>query len=71
MSNKLTPHEAQSAVWKKVKEVLNERLDKHRASNDKNLDEVSTAKLRGQIAEIKFLLDLDKPNPAPTKDADE
>lgn len=70
MTEKLTEAESHSKLWLKLKKIMEERLNKHRVTNDKNLDEVVTAKLRGQIAELKFLLDLEIPDPAPTKDAD-
>jgi transcription termination factor NusB len=69
---KLEPHEAQTALWKKIKTYLDERLDMHRRKNDnKSLDATDTALLRGRIAELKVLLDLDKPSSILKVDADD
>jgi len=58
-----TDHERQGAVWQKLKRHLEERLATMRAKNDGNLDEMKTARLRGQIAEVKALMSFgtDKP----------
>ena len=70
MSLLIEPHEAQTALWKKVKKHLESRLDIHRRKNDnKSLDAVETALLRGRIAELKILLDLDTPKPTLDVDA--
>ena len=48
-----------SPTWKRIKEHLNERLQGHRVKNDQNLSADETARYRGRIAELKYLLDLD------------
>lgn len=54
---KLEQHERDSALWQRIEEVyLKPRLDTLRRRNDRELDPVETAKLRGRIAEIKGLL---------------
>lgn len=56
--------ERQSALWKRLKAHLESRLAKKRVQNDNaKLGEVQTARQRGRIAEIKYLLALDKPAP--------
>ena len=50
----------QSAVWRKILAHLNEKLANARAKNDGDLDEVTTAKVRGQIGILKALIALDK-----------
>ncbi len=56
----LTHEERTSALWKKLRDHLEKRLDAHRKENDGNLDERKTARLRGRIAEAKYLLSLDQ-----------
>lgn len=70
-SEKLNPVEAQSALWIKLKGRAEQRLQTLRARNDGNLDPVATAKVRGQIAEVKSFLELDKPAPTLVLDAGE
>lgn len=63
--------ERQSAVWKKIKQHLEQRLAALREKNDKpTLDAERTAFIRGQIRELKNLAALDL-KPAPQKDADD
>jgi hypothetical protein len=59
---KLNEQEAAEQLWIRIKEHLQRRLERHRAMNDDvELGHERTALLRGQIAEIKYLLSLDKP----------
>lgn len=59
---KLTAAERHSALWKKISDHLNERLDTHRKNNDgSNLTHEQTSKLRGRIAEVKYLLGIGEP----------
>ena len=53
---KLTESERQSAVWLKLKEHYEERLNVLRMKNDNLLDEITTASLRGEIRMIKQFL---------------
>jgi hypothetical protein len=55
--------ESQSALWKKLKDHAAERIALLRARNDSDKDEVSTARLRGRIAELKVFMSLDRPMP--------
>lgn len=57
----LTPGEAQSELWQKIKKHLDARLLQLRAQNDTSLDLAKTQKLRGRIEEVKHLVALDKP----------
>ena len=52
--------EANSNTWFALKEYYTERLDMFRKQNDNPKSVEETAKLRGQIAEIKHLLNLEK-----------
>ena len=45
-------------TWERFEALLRRRLQKHREQNDGLLDEITTAKTRGRIAEIKELLAL-------------
>jgi hypothetical protein len=70
-TEKLNPAEAQTALWLKLKGRAEQRLQALRAKNDGNLDPVATAKVRGQITEIKSFLELDKPTPSASDAGDE
>jgi ribosomal protein L30/L7E len=52
----LTETERQSGVWSKIDAHLRTRLQKLRERNDSVLPESETAKVRGQIQEVKELL---------------
>jgi hypothetical protein len=65
---KLTQEEIHSPLWVKLKEHIQERIDKHRQDNDKMLPTDDTIKLRGRIAELKDLLSLEKERPQIPKD---
>lgn len=52
---KLAPHEAQTAVWLKVCEHIDERIAQLREKNDGRLDLIETTELRGRIAQLKEL----------------
>lgn len=54
----LTRAELQGPVWKKLEKHMQDRLDAHRQKNDGDLPTEKTAKLRGQIAELKALLNI-------------
>lgn len=54
-----------SSGWQGLVIHLTDRLQDLRVQNDKEQDDLSTAKLRGQIAEVKRLLDLNKDLPKP------
>lgn len=59
----LEPHEYTSAVWLKIKEYLEERLEMLRRKNDNSMTDVETEKLRGRIQEVKNLLGQEDPGP--------
>jgi hypothetical protein len=61
---KLTHAEIHNPLWIKLKEHIESRMDAHRRKNDGDLDDIATARLRGRIAELKSLLDLENPEPA-------
>ncbi len=60
---KLTEHELASPLWRKLKEHWEARMEQLRSENDKNLNEIETARLRGRIAEVKASLDIGTPKP--------
>lgn len=64
----LNEHDRQSALWKKLQAHLEARLQQMRERNDSAIDVVRTAKLRGRIAEIKYLLSLDEEQPIESGD---
>lgn len=67
---KLQPHEVESPLWRKLEGMLTARLNSLRKQNDGEHDERRTAKLRGRIAEVKFLLALADLS-APEQEADD
>lgn len=52
-----------SSTWNALKKHLEQRLEVLRAQNDGDLNPEKTAKTRGQIAEVKRILSLDKELP--------
>lgn len=65
----LTYEEAHSSLWAKIQKYAEQRLDLLRARNDSTaltLEQTST--LRGQIKEVKILLELASPNPGVTSE---
>ena len=63
MGKQLIPHlkiEPHSNTWLELKEYLTQRLDEARRKNDNPQSIESTERLRGQIAELKHLLNLEK-----------
>lgn len=58
---KLTEEELNSPLWAKLKDHWSKRLLSLRAENDKNLNDIDTARLRGRIAEVRANLDLGNP----------
>ena len=61
----LNQQDRQSATWLRLKRHLEERLQKLRVKNDRDLDERVTARLRGAIEELKHLCSLDAEIPVP------
>lgn len=57
---KLATQERNSHTWVVIKAYLEDRLAMLRRKNDNKLDDASTEWLRGQIAEVKGLLSIDK-----------
>lgn len=65
---RLSESDTRSEVWLRLKSHMEDRLQTLRAQNDGDLDEVKTAKLRGRINELKYLLALDQPlEPVPAQ----
>ena len=54
----LTKEERDNPLWHTLRTEFEARLAQLRASNDTDKDEIATAKLRGQISEIKRFLDM-------------
>lgn len=59
----LSDTDRQAAVWLKLKKHMQDRLAVLRQQNDGDRDFDETQKLRGRIAELKRLLDLDADMP--------
>lgn len=57
------PGDFNSGLWVRLRKHYEERLGELRAKNDAPLSAEETAAIRGRIAEIKRLLDLDAPPP--------
>lgn len=51
-------------TWRNLKKHFETELEALRMSNDSNLNEVTTAHLRGRINQLKAIINLDKPDPA-------
>lgn len=60
---KLTEHERLNPVWPKLMKYFEARLQSLRERNDANSDPQVTAMLRGRIAELKAVMNLDKEMP--------
>lgn len=60
---RLTDADKNTPLWLALRAHLERRRDSLRAKNDTNLSPEETAKVRGQIAEIKALLALENPRP--------
>lgn len=58
---KLTP------LWAKLMKYWQARLDKLHLHLERNLDAEETAKTRGQIAELRAYMSLNKPPPQPNE----
>ncbi|MGE5524334.1 MAG: hypothetical protein ACM3SS_11510 [Rhodospirillaceae bacterium] len=54
-----------SPTWAKIKAHLEERLAEHHAANEHDIDAMKTAKLRGRIAELHYVLSLAEPPETP------
>lgn len=65
----LTEADTHNPLWLKLKEHLESRLQSARCRNDGFLNSNETERLRGRIAEMKYLLDQAKPGPAIEADA--
>lgn len=54
----LTIEEKRSSLLRKLQEYAEERLETLRKENDADKSDLDTAKIRGRIAELKFLISL-------------
>jgi hypothetical protein len=61
LSADLNQNDFNSATWQKLRLHLEARLITLRARNDASMNAEDTARLRGQIAELKTLLALEDP----------
>jgi hypothetical protein len=59
----LTQDEKDSKLWRKLMKHWEDRLQILRTQNDGDKDEKATSRLRGQIAELKAMLGMDKDLP--------
>lgn len=58
----------QSPTWRKLKTHFEQRLHELRAKNDNDLDAIATARVRGAIREVTYLLALGDQDPATEAD---
>lgn len=65
---KLTEFETQTAIWQRISTEVEEQLRVARIRNDCDMDERTTAKLRGEIRVYKEILGWAEPNPPITGD---
>lgn len=56
--------ERETALWAKIRAHYEERLLTLRMQNDGDKSQDETAKIRGRIAEVRLLLNMDKDFPA-------
>lgn len=66
---KLSQNERDSALWKKIRAAVQQRISELRISNDFPLNELDTARLRGKLSAMKEFLDTGTV-PLPENDAD-
>lgn len=59
----LSKAERNDPLWLKLKADYESRLAQLRASNDKDMSETDTAKLRGRIAELRRIIDMGAEKP--------
>lgn len=65
----LNSFDLQSMAWSKLRAHMNNRLHELRVKNDSDMDAVATAKVRGEIKNLKNLLALEsKPDPITVAD---
>jgi len=69
-SFKFTANELGSTAWAKLHSYIDSRISALRIKNDAELDELATARLRGQIVALKNLLALGNPDQAMVADDD-
>ena len=63
MKLEITASDKSNPLWEKLLEMFEQRIDHLRRENDKPVDAIETAKLRGGIAELKRLINMDKEKP--------
>lgn len=54
----LTEAQKASPLWFVIEQHMKARLEAHRKANDSAMNEADTQKLRGRIAEAKYVLEL-------------
>lgn len=59
----LDNQERNDPLWLKLKADFDSRLAQLRASNDKDMNDTETAKVRGRIAEIRRIIDMGAEKP--------
>jgi hypothetical protein len=65
----LLPEDFQSKTWKRLTEMLEQRLEDLRESNDvPSYGPEKTALIRGQISMVKEILALGEPSASPVED---
>ena len=61
-------NDRQSPTWRKLRDHFEQRLQELREKNDNDLDAAATAKVRGAIREVIYLLALGDQDPATEAD---
>lgn len=64
---KLSPNDRQSPLWVQIKAALEARLQELRLSLEVDMAPEKSAKIRGQISEVKRMLDWEKDKPTVEK----
>jgi endonuclease IV len=69
----MRPEDFRSATWKRLSQLLEQRLEELRQLNDSpTYDAIKTAQIRGQIGELKRILALaEEASASPAVDPDE
>lgn len=65
--SEFTASDFTTPLWLKIKKMQEAKLQRYREVNDGQLDEITTARLRGKISEVKAFLKIDRLPETPDK----
>lgn len=67
----LTAHDKAQGLWLRLSNHLNDRLEECRRRNDGPLTEIETARLRGEIKCLKYIIALGESRPFLTGESEQ